>query len=499
MYQNKKINAIIILIFGFSILFFISIILLSNLIIYSDKNATIFLDKFIETEDKSNLNYRLLNTLDKKLYVYETIIKKDDFLRIDNKNQPYKLIIYRLACHWYKVYINEIVVASLGALENDSSVIWNTIKDYNIDPKLLKDENRIKLEFYSTYEIGYLAFSPIITTVKHSNTIMNWFSFFLINFYIIAIGILWFCFALLVLLLILIRTKKREYIFYSLSTIFSSFYIFDNIIIYDLVVPTLLFKLFVFSSLYFSITLFSFALFIQFKKKLNLFLGVLLLGAIFLMLLLSRNMILLKKITNIFNLFILLNIVGWIITAFISFKKSNDAKIILSSSIFLSIVSMYDIFFILFEKAGRYNILSINIYGIIFFSLAIILLIIFDYIEIFGKIACEKERADHYYERSIRDSMTGAYNFQHTMSIIKELHTPFSVIMIDTDHFKSINDTYGHDTGDSVIHYIVEKCRNCIRTDDLVCRYGGDEFIVVLSNCDEYRAIESDYKITNFG
>ncbi len=53
------------------------------------------------------------------------------------------------------------------------------------------------------------------------------------------------------------------------------------------------------------------------------------------------------------------------------------------------------------------------------------------------------------------------------------------VIICDIDHFKSINDTYGHDVGDIVIEQVAKKIRNCIRKKDIAIRWGGEEFVII--------------------
>jgi diguanylate cyclase (GGDEF)-like protein len=65
-----------------------------------------------------------------------------------------------------------------------------------------------------------------------------------------------------------------------------------------------------------------------------------------------------------------------------------------------------------------------------------------------------------------------------------------SVIMADVDHFKSINDNYGHPAGDKVLHDVAQCIKSCLRTYDAVGRYGGEEFLVVLPNCSEESAVE---------
>jgi diguanylate cyclase (GGDEF)-like protein len=61
---------------------------------------------------------------------------------------------------------------------------------------------------------------------------------------------------------------------------------------------------------------------------------------------------------------------------------------------------------------------------------------------------------------------------------------PVSVVLADLDHFKHINDTYGHLAGDAVLRETARRMRDAIRPYDSIGRYGGEEFLLVLSNCD---------------
>jgi diguanylate cyclase (GGDEF)-like protein len=62
----------------------------------------------------------------------------------------------------------------------------------------------------------------------------------------------------------------------------------------------------------------------------------------------------------------------------------------------------------------------------------------------------------------------------------RRTHEPLAAVMLDIDHFKKINDTYGHQTGDEVIREVVNRIRQNCRSSDLLARYGGEEFVLLL-------------------
>lgn len=79
--------------------------------------------------------------------------------------------------------------------------------------------------------------------------------------------------------------------------------------------------------------------------------------------------------------------------------------------------------------------------------------------------------------------MTGLYNrrgLATTLEPIAQLGQPFSVIALDIDHFKLINDSYGHDVGDEVIKQLAMQIRDSSRDTDILCRSGGEEFLMLL-------------------
>jgi diguanylate cyclase (GGDEF)-like protein len=91
------------------------------------------------------------------------------------------------------------------------------------------------------------------------------------------------------------------------------------------------------------------------------------------------------------------------------------------------------------------------------------------------------------YESSVKDSLTGAYNREYFGERLKteiayatRHQTELSLLMIDVDHFKKVNDTYGHPGGDAVLVATVAAISGTLRGEDVVARYGGEEFAVIL-------------------
>jgi diguanylate cyclase (GGDEF)-like protein len=99
--------------------------------------------------------------------------------------------------------------------------------------------------------------------------------------------------------------------------------------------------------------------------------------------------------------------------------------------------------------------------------------------------------------QSIRDALTGLFNrryleesLQRELARAQRKAAKLGVVMLDVDHLKQVNDTFGHEAGDTLLEVLGHWLQSNIRAEDISCRYGGDEFILILPDA----SLESTYQ-----
>lgn len=118
-------------------------------------------------------------------------------------------------------------------------------------------------------------------------------------------------------------------------------------------------------------------------------------------------------------------------------------------------------------------------------------------------VELDKLRGDMY-EKSIRDELTKVYNrryFFEASQLIENgaalIPENTSILMIDIDDFKDLNDTYGHHVGDQALNTLTENILSMLRSTDVLARYGGDEFICLLPQTKSDQALEIAKRVIN--
>lgn len=170
----------------------------------------------------------------------------------------------------------------------------------------------------------------------------------------------------------------------------------------------------------------------------------------------------------------------------------------LNSAIYASLISIsiYLIYVLASYYAMRYgNVWFELIYPLIFSLLAFISMFIVKYL-------IKSRDFEHQYRLATTDGLTGLYNhryFQEQMKMqveqAKRYNSPFSLIIIDIDHFKRFNDTFGHQSGDAVLRQVAMTLKRNVRATDIVCRYGGEEMSIILPNIGKDEAFSTAQKI----
>ena len=110
--------------------------------------------------------------------------------------------------------------------------------------------------------------------------------------------------------------------------------------------------------------------------------------------------------------------------------------------------------------------------------------------------AIEEDYATYLYESATQDRLTGVFNERYLREQLDlefawhhRHRLPLSLIFLDIDHFKSVNDAYGHLAGDEVLKQVAQRCHGASRSEDVFARYGGEEFACLLRQTDNRAAI----------
>lgn len=166
-------------------------------------------------------------------------------------------------------------------------------------------------------------------------------------------------------------------------------------------------------------------------------------------------------------------------------KPARDIRIV--NAISLGFISLFSLL-----NVSNYNqietyVMTLLAFVTIGYSAGFLLHIVYGGIH---KIQRSERLISKYKEAAFTDSLTGLGNrrrFEEEMKRVDEEvfngTQDVALLFLDIDHFKSINDTYGHDAGDAILVELGNRLTKTARTDDMVCRNGGEEFSVLLADC----------------
>ncbi len=485
----KKGIALILLYF----LFFSSIVLYINYKMESIINSipSIKLGSFYIDGYSDTLEYRLLNTSKTTEYVFCTYISYEDFISL-SEDESYYLFAYRLCALSYDVFFNGRNIGSNGNYRLNSN-IWNGFSYHEISKSDLRQSNEIVFRIYADGELGRSDFPIMIVDKSNSSSLIDFFSIQLNGLIIFSFAFNLIAFFFFAIFFISSRRKVPAEVFYfALGALLASINTIDYIPVMVIGIPLLIFKKIILSAVYMAAFFTSIAIYKKYRKKYNLWLGILAAVAAVILSVISPTMYSFQVNYGIANIAILANIIGWMAACLCVARKGMQELIIFCSSGLLLFCAAYDTLNVI---TGGFSRLSYSLFGLVFFSSGLFLIIIEYYLALQNSLLREKEKSDCMYLSSIKDRLTGLYNYNYMIDFLSGLKEQFSVVMMDIDDFKLVNDTYGHQKGDEVIELIGKISRSYDKEGVVAGRYGGDEFLYILSGKDEKDVVQFCKKI----
>lgn len=119
------------------------------------------------------------------------------------------------------------------------------------------------------------------------------------------------------------------------------------------------------------------------------------------------------------------------------------------------------------------------------------------YVSVGKDVTKQVESEQKWRQEAVEDKLTGLHTRRHGEELAKKsalrahaLATPLAVIVCDIDHFKRVNDSFGHAAGDRVLAAVAHSLRQAVRSADVVIRWGGEEFVILLDNCPQAAAVD---------
>ncbi len=382
----------------------------------------------------------------------------------------------QLSNSYLEVYADDSLIGGFGDKISKTGHIWYQPLFFNL-PEGTKE---ITLKIYGVYEIG-ISLQPFFTNSLVKYSMLSILTRIFLPLFV-GMGLMSG-----IILLFISTTKglsferKMYYRTFFLSLVFALFFLFDMLPFETMGNPTFFMnfqKLVAISPFIgFSLMLASFW-FLNKPIKLD-FLVVISNFLISIILLLAPTHYDLANLRNYSFYPILIN-------AFYLLYKTfhNYPSFLFGAYAFFMFTVIYDFF----PAFGIIQLKFLAAFGVVAFFSGFAYNLILEYEEIHQKV-----RIAH--KRSITDKLTGAYN----RGILEELSVSErdTFVYIDIDDFKRINDKYGHVTGDEVLKKLVTIIKSHIRSNDIVVRMGGDEFLVILKNCGEEKAYELINKIAD--
>lgn len=419
---------------------------------------------------------------DGHLFNYAITLPKNAFEKLEG--ELFKLVINSVHSNAINVRFNNQLIINEGDMTEGFSMLRAGFVHGTIEKALIKDTNTLHITTYASFRTG--TFNPVIISENiHGNR--NIFLLRLFNERLVALGIgLVIMSGLFSLFIYFLNRRDNVFLLWlSLGTLFTGGYLWDYLTMQHLSVDYLIIKKLLLLSLSIGILFYGLALYSLLKKKFIITLPVMQLIYYLVISSTSTNMIDFRYSYNYFFFAIIAVVVFLLIVTLKHYKKNNTVFVMLLhfSTIFtLGMLSLFKGF-----KLSYYS-LSTPIFIIFVVGLLPLIITYVLFLEKDIKLQEEKKLKKQAVTQAITDGLTGAYNNYYLKQQLNQLDDHSVIAILDLDNLKPINDTYGHLAGDYVLCYLTDTINQYIRETDILCRYGGDEFIIIFKDCTLHQA-----------
>ncbi len=341
---------------------------------------------------------------------------------------------------------------------------------------MVKEVNTLRFDTYASYLSG-LNKSQLYLVSNEMGTE----KFGKINFYgekTILFSIGFIVFSSLISLILYIHSKRKEttYIYSGLATLLIGIYFMDYLSSEFIILDYLLYKKSIMTALFLGVGFYSLAISSFFENRVLKYIAIITMIGIILMDVLTINILQFKSLYTYWYMMVLLNMVFWIVSVIKNLKTHRQAFIYLMGFV---VGLIFAASAIISDLTGSY--FSMNSPIIYLATLATVpLLLAYETIkEINAQIIHEKSMREIDFIKSITDELTGTWNQRYLFIKLKEQEPLYTISMIDIDDFKAINDSFGHPAGDYVLKMVTHDLQKWLSASDVLCRYGGDEFVLI--------------------
>ena len=440
---------------------------------FSSEDAIIIENSQIIGENR-DFSYYFKKSGDSVKEEFTTQILKSDIDKIDERYIT--VFTPKIQCEAFALYLNGKIIAVEGDIEHYNSNIWTHKHCYTVDSVFFDREiNELKIVQYSRYMGGGLGMPFLIDGYQKSIALRNCNTF---DIHQATFGIACFMFVLVILMISLFAEKRKNYLIMLASMIFLMIGYLEYFEISNIPFDYLLFKKIIVSSSLLAVgfgTVFFRRAFNKTKHSALIILcysAIILIPAFFV-----GDMQTYKSVYTVLTFAVVPLIIYWGYISIQYYKKFVYSKVMLA-------LSLACVFYVLIWNICEITQLayldSITLVIMPAFIVTVLALILIDFHELRMDVAVSNKRFTSAYKKSILDGLTKLYNAEYMKEITRDTAPPFVFVVYDIDDFKKANDTYGHPAGDEVLIKISDEISKMLRDGDILGRYGGDEFILLL-------------------